>query len=345
MSQEETLKMATLPLQESTPVDATGLVGNYADDLISGLFEDVDKLLDGDESALAAFTLTQDIVAVEVSPRAEETAIEAVDPSPSSTSIVPSPQAGDLDLLASAATGQAAVVDATPPKPAKTKLGKLFDRLLLATTALSLLGAGAFVWLSQQSQYAVETIGNGSAATAGSPSDSEFLSYLQRSLDVIASKVEAGATGSQTGLAPSSTAVLPNGTPLLPPLASTTGAGGIAGRSPMNVIERVYIPYQTAQAPVATTPQVVPPAAVLPPAATTLAPAQPAAQAPVHMLVGVLELGDRSAALFEISGVSQRVYIGERVGSSGWSLVSVSNEEAVIRRNGEVRSVYIGQKF
>jgi Tfp pilus assembly protein PilP len=69
------------------------------------------------------------------------------------------------------------------------------------------------------------------------------------------------------------------------------------------------------------------------------------AATPIHALVGILELGDRSAALFEINGVSQRVYVGERIGSSGWSLVSVSNEEAVIRRNGEVRSIYIGQRF
>jgi len=61
--------------------------------------------------------------------------------------------------------------------------------------------------------------------------------------------------------------------------------------------------------------------------------------------VGVLELGDRSAALFDINGVSQRVYIGERIGNAGWSLVSVSNQEAVVRRNGEVRSIYIGQQF
>ena len=35
----------------------------------------------------------------------------------------------------------------------------------------------------------------------------------------------------------------------------------------------------------------------------------------------------------------------EAIGTSGWTLVSVNNNEAIIRRNGEVRSVYIGQKF
>jgi Tfp pilus assembly protein PilP len=58
-----------------------------------------------------------------------------------------------------------------------------------------------------------------------------------------------------------------------------------------------------------------------------------------------MELGDQSAALFDVSGVTQRVKIGEAIGSSGWTLVSVSNGEVVIRRNGEVRSVYPQQKF
>ena len=64
-----------------------------------------------------------------------------------------------------------------------------------------------------------------------------------------------------------------------------------------------------------------------------------------HSLVGILELGDRSAALFQINGVTRRVNLGESIGSVGWMLVDVSNKEAVIRRNGEVRSIYIGQTF
>jgi len=41
----------------------------------------------------------------------------------------------------------------------------------------------------------------------------------------------------------------------------------------------------------------------------------------------------------------ETAYAFERVGNSGWSLVSVANEEAVVRRNGEVRTLYIGQQF
>ncbi|MDE5096738.1 MAG: hypothetical protein O4804_21765 [Trichodesmium sp. St11_bin5] len=68
-------------------------------------------------------------------------------------------------------------------------------------------------------------------------------------------------------------------------------------------------------------------------------------QTPINLLVGILELGERSAALFEIDGVARRIYVGENIGSSGWTLVKVVNQEAVVRRNGEVRSVFVGQQF
>ncbi|MEH2022591.1 hypothetical protein [Nostoc sp.] len=66
---------------------------------------------------------------------------------------------------------------------------------------------------------------------------------------------------------------------------------------------------------------------------------------PSNTLEGLLELGNKSAALFKIDGVTRRINMGESIGSSGWTLVEVSNGEAVIRRNGEVRSIYAGQKL
>jgi hypothetical protein len=71
----------------------------------------------------------------------------------------------------------------------------------------------------------------------------------------------------------------------------------------------------------------------------------PVAPAPIHTLEGLLELGNKSAALFKVDGVTRRVDIGEGIGSSGWTLVDVSNAKAVVRRNGEVRSIFAGQTF
>lgn len=109
---------------------------------------------------------------------------------------------------------------------------------------------------------------------------------------------------------------------------------------------------------VATSPQPAPAATSTPRVAAAPAPAsQPTsrpdqttqAAAPVpaikHTLMGVLVLGDKSAAIFEVNGGSRRIHVGESIGSSGWTLVEVKNDEAVIRRNGEVRSIYVGQQF
>ena len=95
-------------------------------------------------------------------------------------------------------------------------------------------------------------------------------------------------------------------------------------------------------------PEAAPEASTAPqPAEPTPAESSPASEAPttIHTLVGILELGDRSAALFEIEGVARRIYVGESIGASGWTLAEVKNQEAVIRKGGEVRSIFVGQKF
>ncbi len=71
----------------------------------------------------------------------------------------------------------------------------------------------------------------------------------------------------------------------------------------------------------------------------------PNAAVGAHTLEGLMELGNKSAALFKINGVTKRIEVGEAIGYSGWTLVEVANGEAVIRRNGEVRSIYAGQTF
>ena len=98
---------------------------------------------------------------------------------------------------------------------------------------------------------------------------------------------------------------------------------------------------EESQAP--TQPVQLPPPPAEIPATNTATESQ--VQIPINTLVGILELGERSAALFEVEGVARRIYVGENIGSSGWTLVNVANQKAVIRRNGEVRSVFVGQQF
>ena len=93
-------------------------------------------------------------------------------------------------------------------------------------------------------------------------------------------------------------------------------------------------------------PEAIPPASAVPAdPAQDVAAANTETSNGVNTLVGILELGDRSAALFEIDGVARRIYVGEKIGSSGWLLEKVANNEAIIRRNDEVRAVSVGAKF
>ncbi|NEO28160.1 MAG: hypothetical protein F6K03_15095, partial [Kamptonema sp. SIO4C4] len=64
-----------------------------------------------------------------------------------------------------------------------------------------------------------------------------------------------------------------------------------------------------------------------------------------YQLVGVVAQAQDSVALFKIEGTTQRYSVGEVIGESGWTLVTVENNSAIIRRNGEVRSVVVGQDF
>lgn len=191
-----------------------------------------------------------------------------------------------------------------------------------------------------------------------------------------------GGTGTGT-VAPSGTAGTPGAIDNLPTVAVASALPGQTALPPVGlanpnsptVLDRVYIPVYsnvpgaipnptspgavpglTLNPPTAAAPPLAPTAptalAALPPAPTAATPAgtNPTAVAPLpvaatHTLMGLLELDDRSAALFEINGVTRRIHLGEAIGSSGWTLVEVANQEAIMRRNGEVRSVYVGQAF
>jgi hypothetical protein len=219
-------------------------------------------------------------------------------------------------------------------------VGKSLDRLLLVVIAASLTVTGAFWLVLRQTgtQLLAPVAAPGPAAETAtevpvSPEDAEFLAYVQRSLNAIDRRSEldrqvASATDGD-GDADLPTVTVPGS-----PVASNQGD-----------VERVYIPvYQAPQ----TTPAMPPTTTT--PSATAAAPTTPGSIPNIspsasHVLVGLLELGERSAALFEINDTVRRVYVGESIGNSGWTLVSVSNEEAIVRRNGEVRSIYIGQRF
>jgi hypothetical protein len=129
------------------------------------------------------------------------------------------------------------------------------------------------------------------------------------------------------------------------PVKPTDLLAGIQPKlKPLDVNPTAIPVQQASQSAIPSLPKLAPPklpTATAPEAASAIS--SPAA--PSHTLEGLLELGNKSAALFKVNGITRRVEIGESIGSSGWTLVDVANGEAIIRRNGEVRSIFAGQNF
>ncbi|MBE9099924.1 hypothetical protein [Vacuolonema iberomarrocanum] len=260
----------------------------------------------------------------------------------------------DMDDLAAIATEGGEIAPLKEGDSTSSKVtNKSFDTLLLTLASISVVVTGGFWLLAQnlwgESSPEVATVPV--EAESATSVDREFMNYLQRSLEVVDEQAE---------IANETTALASR---LDLPEVSVPGSTAAPG---MTNLGQPYVPvYQAPQPPTvngtATAPAAPNNVAVAPSPTVTTTPMRPTPAAPTapstagevpniaatntHVLVGLLELGDRSAALFEINGTAQRLQLGESIGSSGWTLVSVSNQEAVIRRNGEVRSVYVGQRF
>ncbi|HEY9814274.1 MAG TPA: hypothetical protein V6D20_00490 [Candidatus Obscuribacterales bacterium] len=308
-------------------------VDRYADRLMDELFEDVEGLLGPEpgETAIAApqppAPVTQELAVV---PPSEDSDLDLAPPEPETYELT-EPRVDEPDLM-------------TPEPPQRSWL----DALMMATTGISIVvltvvGVAYYV----QSRAIAPTSSTTNPVSTATPENQEFATYMQRSLNAINRR--AGDSDSST------VAIAPDDQlPTVPVAGAPAGAGQQAG-----VLERVYIPvYQPPQTTAAVpAPTTAPTTAPTPAPTATPAPssdaaprlsseeASPTAARVVHTLVGVLELGDRSAALFDIAGNTQRVYVGESIGSSGWTLVSITNQEAIVRRNGDVRSIYVGQQF
>ncbi|MEO0541455.1 MAG: hypothetical protein AAFZ80_11410 [Cyanobacteria bacterium P01_A01_bin.105] len=348
MTQTSPSDQLLAPSQLSAVDGSAQMADTYAEQLMDELFEDVDQILDGHTT---------------------------VPPSPSTT--IPPLESQPQPFTANAMTVPAMLVPVTaatdtppvepelPTPPKKAVLSQWVPRFILGAACVSVLVAFGFWLAKQQSPQPASTAaptldGNSTAPTVSD--EAAFGEYLTRSLNILSGQTRAQQ---ETAVA------------AVPPAAGNSGTvnSDNNNRSP-NIIERVFVPVfqpnATARAslpapqaptsaPATPTPQAAAnptnptttPNATAPTATPPAAPAPNIATAPIpnisptntHELVGILELGNRSAALFEINGIPQRVYVGEVVGSSGWSVVSVANQEVIVRRNGDVRSIHIGQQF
>ena len=77
-----------------------------------------------------------------------------------------------------------------------------------------------------------------------------------------------------------------------------------------------------------------------------LAPTESMPISPLPVLTGVMQSpGGRSSAIFQINNASVSAEIGKSLGSSGWTLASVGASSAVIRNNGQERTLSVGGVF
>jgi hypothetical protein len=332
-------------------------IDSYADSLMEELFQDLEHSLDqgtklptepvkpaaitSQATAIPGLSLSPTLV-----PYQQSASLESATPQQSANEGTLIPLVDEEDRV----INPDEIHQEIKQKQRRWQFGQSLDRLLLIATCTSLIVAGA-IWFilqtrGQQAQAPAPATPTAEQlqAQAQAQADANFLNYVQRSLEAIARRAGANRQGSP-----------PSGTNL--PTVSVPGNPSQPSSNP-SVIERVYIPIYQQPPTSAPNPTTLPPGAAAPIPSLAPAPvAPPVAAAPTvtqppniastgtHRLVGTFEWGDRSAALFEINGSTQRIYVGENIGSSGWTLVSVEGEEVIVRRNGEVRSIYMEQQF
>jgi Type II secretion system protein C len=245
------------------------------------------------------------------------------------------------------------------------------NRLLMITTCASAVTALAVWGVShgwgqrllaafQPPPVAMTVTPAAPAPVTTTSTDAQFAEYMQRSLEAITRAAANPPPGAHSGLntklpgvavsaapTPLSTLSRPSLAPL--PTAPLQVPVNDPTRNELtqvltqlkDVLVRLY-PVVNGATPSAARPaqikvlplQSPPPVAAVPPALQ-------------RTLSGVLQAQnpDQSAALFEMNGVTQRYYPGESIGTSGWILVEIKNNQAVIRRNGDVKTIEAGQKL
>ena len=365
MSQDASTRTKLLKPSDASPFSPERLgdvtesgsfpVESYADRLMDDLFGDVERLLDSS----ATLAIEPERVVEPSAPLSKGTPldnlVDLVSPLMRRADVDGALTSDEQDvdaLLANRDTMERSLTQ-QPLTESVSPSSRSYDRLLLGVGCLSIVVTLAVWFLNQQSLRPSAPVAvapqppASDAPPQNSTANDQFVNYLQQALKAIDQQQQAGSSQVASSSVLKNLPLVQPGSPTLQPPATSVATPRPTLR-PATGLSRLYGP--TYQAPQAqpSSPSVAPLPSVSAPANAPVAVRPPI---PLSMpgipkkLVGVLELGDRSAALIEINGVTQRYRIGESVGTSGWSLVEVSKDQAVLRRNGEVRSVFMGQNF
>jgi Tfp pilus assembly protein PilP len=204
--------------------------------------------------------------------------------------------------------------DADSHLPATAKPKKrvpFWLKAMLGVGITSIAAGGVGLWLVKEQKVVLPQIDTSwlPFQSRVAPADAKFADYMRKSL----AKIEAAPLTTTT----------PTNTPTTTPVAT-----------PFNPTTSIIPP--------ATTPAAIAPTIVTGSAAT------PAATPTANKiaLVKTIQTGKHPEAIFQIDGHSQSVRVGQKIGTSNWSLLTVAKGEVILKRKGgEIRSIYVGQKF
>lgn len=379
---DKTVSSTTLDLQALTQDAAidqmaasSGPQSNqYATGLMDELFGEVDSILDGslippsEPVKIAAVPERKDPISLDFAaflstPPSELGTMIAGLPSHDAPAVIP--QEDEFQLTKS--------VTETDRNQSRQESYGVFEKMLIFVGCSSAMAA-MIIWLGSQG-----TIGRIAATIRGTsntpvavvppnPSDVKFSEYMGKSLESIDSKSKEMPNLAALPVLPS--VALPTMKPDQSSPQIILGGSGLSRLKPVptigqtiptvNVPTNVTTPAINSQnsldqtvaklsrlvdrmtgATNAPVPAVAPPRAVAPAA---IAPPAPVPQSE-YILSGVLGNGDKSAAMFKINGVGRNYDKGEKIGNSGWVFIRVDNGNAVVRRNGEVRTLSAGQRL
>jgi hypothetical protein len=198
------------------------------------------------------------------------------------------------------------------PKQAKKTI-PIWLKALLGIGITSIAASSVLLWLVNERKIElpknIDTSWLPFQSSQVSPEDAKFAEYMRKSI----SKIDSANT-------PSTSATnLPN--------PSNNIATSIAS-NPTGIIADPIAPNPTGI--IATVPSKITPTVI---------------KTPIS-LVKTLSTNNRPGAIFQIDGRSQTVNVGQKIGTSNWSLLTVAKGEVIVKRKGgEIRSIDVGQKF
>jgi hypothetical protein len=259
--------------------------------------------------------------------------------------------------------------EVTPAAPETSKPAAsagISHRMLVGVTAAALMGVGGLAtWLVGQLYWAkpAPVVASAPTTVTVDPATVEFAKYLDQALERLGQETAAQQTANSRMVAGANNPSQPVERVYVPIYQSSAPQP----QAPVTAANPTRIPTSSRTAvPLPPPPQARIPGSVqsyLPnpgrrpnrpvsrrsvPLATATVPTGDAKTSVMavgnNTLIGVLELGERSVAMVEVNGATQRVGIGQTL-DSGWQLTQIADQKAILERGGEVRSLSVGQKF